>query len=89
MRNGQLAEAVRNKLLASMTDEVSELVLEDNRPRSIALVPDRAAGAFPARRTIEMLEASGRLDRKVEGLESSDDAAAPSAMRQGLHRSWR
>jgi len=75
MRNGQLAEPVRNKLLASMTEEVSELVLEDNRLQSIALsiAESRGTAGIPGFvRTIEMLEASGRLDRKVEGLESSD-----------------
>jgi glutamate dehydrogenase len=75
MRNGRLAETQRNKLLASMTDEVSELVLEDNRLQSIALsiAESRGTAGIPGFvRTIEMLEASGRLDRKVEGLESSD-----------------
>ena len=75
MQNGQLAEAQRNKLLASMTDEVSELVLEDNRLQSIALsiAESRGTAGIPGFvRTIEMLEASGRLDRKVEGLETSD-----------------
>jgi glutamate dehydrogenase len=75
MRNGQITEAARNKLLASMTDEVSELVLEDNRLQSIALsiAESRGTAGIPGFvRTIEMLEASGRLDRKVEGLDSSD-----------------
>jgi glutamate dehydrogenase len=75
MRLGNLAEADRNKLLARMTDEVAHLVLEDNRLQSIALsiAESRGAAGIPGFvRTIEMLEASGRLDRKVEGLESSD-----------------
>src|SRR5205085_12607908 len=69
MREGRLAEAKRNTLLAKMTDEVSELVLEDNRLQSLALSIAQAGGAraLPGHvRTIEILEASGRLDRKVE-----------------------
>ena len=37
MSEGRLAEASRNKLLAEMTDEVSKLVLEDNRLQTLAL----------------------------------------------------
>ena len=59
-----------------MTDEVAELVLEDNRLQIAGAVDRRGAAArarFPGIvRTIEMLEASGRLDRKVEGLATSD-----------------
>ncbi|MCL6683576.1 NAD-glutamate dehydrogenase [Sphingomonas alba] len=75
MREGRLEEGKRNALLEKMTDEVSELVLEDNRLQSLALSIAEAGGAqaLPALvRTIEILEASGRLDRKVEGLASSD-----------------
>jgi glutamate dehydrogenase len=89
MRNGQLAEAARNKLLSSMTDEVSELVLEDNRLQSIALSIAEARGpaGIPGFvRSIEMLESFGRLDRKVEGLESSDVLLRRRADGRGLTR---
>ena len=75
MREGRLEESKRNTLLASMTHEVSELVLENNRLQSLALSIAEASGATGVPgfvRTIEMLEATGRLDRKVEGLETSD-----------------
>ena len=75
VREGRLSEENRNHLLASMTDDVSELVLEDNRLQSLALSIAEARGAngLPGFvRTIEMLEATGRLDRNVEGLEASD-----------------
>ena len=75
VREGRLTEDKRNALLASMTDEVSELVLEDNRLQSLALSIAEARGApgLPGFvRTIEMLETGGRLDRRVEGLEASD-----------------
>ncbi|MBA3668007.1 MAG: NAD-glutamate dehydrogenase [Sphingomonas sp.] len=82
MREGRLEEGKRNILLARMTDEVSDLVLEDNRLQTLALSIAEARGpaGLPGFvRTIEMLEASGRLDRRVEGLESSD-----ALLRRGL-----
>ncbi len=72
MRDGGLSFEKRNSLLARMTDDVAEIVLEDNRLQTLALSIAEAGGAtaLPAHvRTIELLEASGRLDRKVEGLE--------------------
>ena len=85
MRDGRLTLARRNILLASMTDEVGELVLEDNRLQTLALSIAEARGptGLPGFvRTIEMLEGTGRLDRKVEGLDSSD-----ALLRRGLdHR---
>ena len=85
IREGRLTEARRNTLLASMTDEVGDLVLEDNRLQTLALSIAEARGptGLPGFvRTIEMLEGTGRLDRKVEGLDSSD-----ALLRRGLdHR---
>ena len=89
MREGSLTEARRNTLLARMTDEVSEMVLEDNRLQSLALSIAEAGGAsaLPAHvRTIELLEAAGRLDRRVEGLESSDDLLRRATEHRGLTR---
>ncbi|MEA1072169.1 NAD-glutamate dehydrogenase [Sphingomonas sp. LY160] len=89
MREGRLGEEERNKLLASMTDEVAELVLEDNRLQTLALSIAEARGAsgLPGFvRTLEMLEASGRLDRKVEGLESSDELLRRGIDGRGLTR---
>ena len=89
MTQGRLGEPERNKLLASMTDEVSELVLEDNRLQSLALsiAESRGAAGIPGFvRTIEILEAAGRLDRKVEGLDSSDVLLRRRADGRGLTR---
>jgi len=89
MREGRLAETKRNALLAKMTDEVSELVLEDNRLQSLALSIAEAGGAqaVPGHvRTIELLEATGRLDRKVEGLASSEDFMRRAQEGRGLTR---
>src|SRR5947208_1984757 len=76
MREGRLSFDKRNRLLARMTDEVADIVLEDNRLQTLALSIAEAGGAqsLPGHvRTVELLEASGRLDRKVEGLGSSEE----------------
>ncbi|MEO7634382.1 MAG: NAD-glutamate dehydrogenase domain-containing protein, partial [Sphingomicrobium sp.] len=89
MVEGTLTLAKRNALLAKMTDEVAELVLEDNRLQSLALSIAEAGGcqALPAHvRTIELLEGSGRLDRKVEGLASSEDLIRRRQENRGLTR---
>jgi glutamate dehydrogenase len=89
MRDGVLSLDKRNALLAKMTDEVAELVLEDNRLQTLALSIAEAGGAtvLPANvRTIELLEASGRLDRKVEGLESSEVLLRRMQENRGLTR---
>ncbi len=89
MREGRLTLTKRNALLARMTDEVAEIVLEDNRLQSLALSIAEAGGAraLPSHvRTIEMLELSGRLDRKVEGMASSDELLRRYQDGRGLSR---
>jgi glutamate dehydrogenase len=89
MREGRLSFDKRNKLLAKMTDEVADIVLEDNRLQSLALSIAEAGGAkaLPGYvRTIELLEASGRLDRKVEGLASTEDLVRRTQEGRGLTR---
>ena len=89
MREGRLTFTKRNSLLAKMTDDVAEIVLEDNRLQSLALSIAEAGGAqaLPAHvRTIELLEASGRLDRKVEGLGSSEELIRRGQESRGLTR---
>jgi glutamate dehydrogenase len=89
MREGNLSFEARNKLLAKMTDEVSDIVLEDNRLQSLALSIAEAGGAqaVPGHvRTIELLEASGRLDRKVEGLGTTEEFVRRAQEGRGLTR---
>ena len=89
VRDGRLPFDKRNKLLAQMTDEVAELVLEDNRLQTLAVSIAEAGGAraLPGHvRTIELLEAAGRLDRKVEGLESSEALLRRGQENRGLTR---
>jgi glutamate dehydrogenase len=89
MRERRLEFTKRNTLLAKMTEDVAELVLEDNRLQSLALSIAEAGGAqaLPGHvRTIELLEASGRLDRKVEGLGTSDELLRRGQENRGLTR---
>jgi glutamate dehydrogenase len=72
-----------------MTSEVADLVLEDNRLQSLAISVDESGGALTLPgyvRTIELLEQMGRLDRKVEGLATSEDLLRRSAENRGLTR---
>jgi len=89
MAEGRLAEADRNALLASMTDDVAHLVLEDNRLQTLALSIAEAGGATATPsyvRVIEVFEAAGRLDRAVEGLSGNDDLLRRGQDGQGLTR---
>ncbi|MDM7930268.1 NAD-glutamate dehydrogenase [Blastomonas fulva] len=84
MRAGLLDEPSRNALLASMTDDVSMLVLEDNRLQALGLSIAERAGvkALPSYiRLIEHFEEQGRLDRKVEGL--ADNATLKRRAQEG------
>jgi glutamate dehydrogenase len=89
MAEGRLSFDKRNRLLAKMTDDVANLVLEDNRLQSLALSIAEAGGAtaLPGHvRTIELLVVAGRLDRKVEGLESSEVLLRRVQENRGLTR---
>lgn len=87
--SGRLSPKKRNTLLASMTDEVAALVLEDNRLQALALstATSGGPGAIPAYvRLIERLEDTGDLDRRTEGLADGETLARRAADGQGLTR---
>ncbi|MFO6446602.1 NAD-glutamate dehydrogenase [Erythrobacter sp. NE805] len=89
LRDGTLTEAKRNTLLAAMTDEVAEIVLEDNRLQALALsiAESGGAGAIPAYvRLIERLEEAGDLDRRTEGLADGETLTRRAADGFGLTR---
>jgi glutamate dehydrogenase len=89
MGEGRLTFEKRNSLLERMTDDVADLVLEDNRLQTLALSIAEAGGAaaLPGQiRTIELLEVAGRLDRKVEGLAPSEDLIRRLQENRGLTR---
>ncbi|MEO6216802.1 MAG: NAD-glutamate dehydrogenase domain-containing protein, partial [Sphingomonas sp.] len=89
MIEGRLAYEKRNSFLASMTDDVAHLVLEDNRLQTLGLsiMEKDGADAVPSYvRLIEIFEASGNLDRAVEGLASNDDLLRRAQEGNGLTR---
>ena len=89
MGEGQLTFAKRNALLERMTNEVAEMVLEDNRLQTLAISVAESKGVqgLPGHvRTIELLEAAGRLDRRVEGLERSEELLRRAQENRGLTR---
>jgi len=88
-RAGRLSEDRRNALLKDMTEEVAELVLEDNRLQALALSiaeqgGKRAIGAQA--RLIEVLEEMADMDRANEGLGDSEALARRAGDGAGLTR---
>jgi glutamate dehydrogenase len=89
MTDGALTLPKRNALLVKMTEDVADMVLEDNRLQALALSIAQSGGArsLPGHvRTIELLEASGRLDRKVEGIATTEELLRRSQDNRGLTR---
>lgn len=87
VRNGDLTEKQRNDLLASMTDEVGRLVLDDNYEQNIALA-SAARNAAPLMHVhedwIRRLERAGLLDRELEALPSRKVMASRLERKEGL-----
>ena len=89
IRDGSLTTKARNTLLAKMTDEVGEIVLEDNRLQALALSIAEAGGAGSAAsyaRLIEQLEGMDALDRRTEGLGTGETYLRRAADGKGLTR---
>src|SRR5215213_4455155 len=79
VRDGDLTTKQRNTLLASMTDDVAQLVLRDNYEQNVAL----ASAVYQAPPLLHVhedwmrrLEREGVLDRELEFLPSSKEVAA-------------
>ncbi len=86
---GELSTPQRNELLASMTDEVAELVLNDNyrQNQAISLMERMSAarlGSFG--HFMRTLEEQGLLDRAIEFLPTDAELAERKARGQGLTR---
>ncbi|MDZ7852258.1 MAG: NAD-glutamate dehydrogenase [Halomonas sp.] len=87
VKRGDMTEKQRNKLLADMTGEVSDLVLLDNYRQTQAL--DLAEllsrqGIGPFRRFISELEAVGQIDRELEFLPDDEVLKERAANEQGM-----
>jgi glutamate dehydrogenase len=89
VKKGKLSMEQRNALLASMTDEVGELVLNDNyrQNQAISLMESMSAtriGSFG--HFIRTLEGQGLLDRAIEYLPTDAELNDRKAHGQGLTR---
>ncbi len=84
---GALKAAERDALLASMTEEVGQLVLKDNyfQTQTLSVSGVRGEKLLDAQaRYIRHLEKAGRLNRAIEFLPSDDEIAERKAHKQGL-----
>jgi glutamate dehydrogenase len=84
---GRLSPGDRDALLASMTDEVAELVLADNYDQNLALanaVHHSASMAGVHQDWMERLEDRGLIDREIEFLPSSEAMEMRRANHKGL-----
>jgi glutamate dehydrogenase len=89
VKRGELTMEQRNTLLASMTDEVGELVLNDNyrQNQAISLMESMSSsrvGAFG--HFIRELESKGLLDRAIEFLPSDAELTERKSRGIGLTR---
>ncbi len=87
VRSGRIDEDGRNRLLASVTDEVAALVLADNidQNRLLGNLLTESPGMIDLHaRYVTHLEETGRIDRALEALPSVDGFAARKAAGAGL-----
>jgi glutamate dehydrogenase len=76
MQRGDMTLKQRDALLASMTDEVAQLVLRDNyqQPQAMSVTEAEGSAALErAARLIRMLEKTGRLNRAIEFLPDDEE----------------
>jgi glutamate dehydrogenase len=89
VQRGELTDEARNAQLASMTDEVAELVLWDNyrQNQAITLMEHQSVGRIGSMaHFIRTLEAEGSLDRQVENLPSDTELSERKSRGIGLTR---
>lgn len=89
MREKKITLEERNKVLAAMTDEVSELVLSDNRlqTQAISIAKSQGISALGEQsQFLDKLEKSGFLNRKIEFLPSKKEIDKRQVDKIGLTR---
>lgn len=89
-RTGRLDEAARVALLAAMTEEVADLVLDDNRMQALGISQAHALGADGMASClwlVDLLESAGHLDPVTEGIPEPEALKRRAAEGQGLTRS--
>lgn len=88
-RKGRLTRAARDKLLASMTAEVADIVLHNNylQSQALSVLEQRAAERLTEYQSvIRTLERGGHLNRAIEFLPTEDEFLERRKLRQGLTR---
>ncbi len=88
-RQGRLTRAERNELLATMTDELGELVLRNNYEQTQSLSITMQLGTHLTdrlARTLRHLERSGQLDRALEFLPDDETLAERQRLGGGFAR---
>lgn len=88
-RSGQLSRDARDNLLSAMTDEVVDLVLSDIRAQALAVSLSQGQGpaVLPGQLAVlEVLEASGRIDRTIDGFASDESFIRRAGDGRGLTR---
>ena len=89
LARGDMTLKQRDQLLASMTDEVGELVLSDNylQTQAISVVSAGGVGLLEEQaRFMRVLEKTGHLNRAIEFLPDEEEIAARAARGLGLTR---
>lgn len=89
VHNGDMTSKQRNRLLSEMTDEVAELVLQNNyrQVQAISLAEVRSAVSMAEyRRFINALEAQGKLNRALEFLPTDEQLIERQNAREGFNR---
>ena len=87
VHDGELTSKQRNTMLAEMTDDVADLVLENNRGQTLALMIAREQSLRMVNvhaRYLDSLEAEGFLDRELEFLPSDKQIAERQSAGSGL-----
>jgi len=85
--DGVLTDTQRNSLLEEMADEVGELVLDNNRAQTLALMIARTQSLSMANvhaRYLDVLESDGHLDRALEDLPNDKQLAERHSIGSGL-----
>ncbi|MDI3323375.1 NAD-glutamate dehydrogenase [Pontibacterium granulatum] len=87
--NGDMTVKQRNALLREMTDEVAELVLQNNyhQAQAISVAEGHARNSIDDYiHLIDRLEDEGKLNRALEFIPADDDLQERKARQQGLTR---